>query len=618
MTCDVCQESCRNRADYVTHIKQHIEAGEKMGPDGLQPDIKEKIETESEEEEEEEQYSDGDDDYEPPAYVVKKLPKSAKPPSESDDEPEREKEERKDQVVFVRGKDGTIVKKTIKTLMPIQRQETRSSPKSTTQTTRSSVKREDSPKTGRGVDDTEAEVQKIVASVFKEHKLPLKTESPPEKTEVRQVKEELKEPAGVPKVNTVKVIKRIVVRKPGGTETTTTTTKEIKEPEVKTPVAPPGSKVTKRVIVRRIIRQGDTTREVIMNPDGTIIDPAELAKLPTGTVVKRVVVKKPIDKSQLQVLQNESRSALPESPKFELKTSQASASSSSSEKPVPKIEKKVTISKDDQDTKDKLEQLEKRVEAQRLKIEELQARKQQEYDPADEMSLPERHDSEDEQELPLKRVFVKRNKSVYDEEQEYNDADAKGEDKEADKVDTADKPKEKEAKKVVYIKTEAPSEVEDMNRELSSILESTDNVVKMQENVLSNLTEISGIETETAECQKPEEVQEQISEEMEQEGKSEGVKMESLTQEAEAEAQPMEMEVEQAEVAEQVQVTEEQQMSESTDIFETSNAIETSIEQKTNLEDSVVALSQTNETINLNDTNESQDSLENELQKIAG
>lgn len=28
-----------------------------------------------------------------------------------------------------------------------------------------------------------------------------------------------------------------------------------------------------------------------MNPDGTIIDPAELAKLPTGNVVKRVVVK---------------------------------------------------------------------------------------------------------------------------------------------------------------------------------------------------------------------------------------------------------------------------------------------------------------------------------------
>lgn len=35
-----------------------------------------------------------------------------------------------------------------------------------------------------------------------------------------------------------------------------------------------------------------------MNPDGSIIDPAELAKLPTGNVVKRVVVKKPLDKHQ--------------------------------------------------------------------------------------------------------------------------------------------------------------------------------------------------------------------------------------------------------------------------------------------------------------------------------
>lgn len=38
-----------------------------------------------------------------------------------------------------------------------------------------------------------------------------------------------------------------------------------------------------------------------MNPDGTIIDPAELAKLPTGNVVKRVVVKKPLEKSQKDI-----------------------------------------------------------------------------------------------------------------------------------------------------------------------------------------------------------------------------------------------------------------------------------------------------------------------------
>ncbi|XP_015112534.1 uncharacterized protein LOC107038138 [Diachasma alloeum] len=632
LTCDVCQESCRNRADYVTHIKQHIEAGEKMGPDGLQPEVKEKMETESEEEEEDEQYSDGDDDYEPPAYVVKKLPKKVKPPSESDEDAELEKDERKDQVVFVRGKDGTIVKKTIKTLMPIQRQETRTSPR--TPQGKGQVKREESPKSSRGVDETEAEVQKILASVFKEHKLPLKQgESPQEKTEApqRQIKEEAKPTEGVPKVNTVKVIKRIVVKKPGGTEATTTTTKEVKEPEAKPP-ATPGPKVTKRVIVRRIIRQGDTTREVIMNPDGTIIDPAELAKLPTGNVVKRVVVKKPLDKAQnlVQVVQGaEARSIVPESPKFELKTSQA-CSSAAAEKPVvQKVEVKktvTTISKDDQETKEKLEQLEKRVEAQRLKIEELQARKQQEYDPADEMSLPERHDSEDEQELPLKRVFVKRNKSVYDEEQEYNDND-KGDEREGGLG--GDKLREKEGvgKKITHIKIEVPSEVEEMSRELSSILESTGNVVKMQESVLSNLTEVSGIsegvQQEAGEDQGDKGAEEeQMGEVMagaEGERNQAEIKMERLGQEGDGHSVEMEVEhEEQAEAQEQgLEAGEGQAMSESTDVFETT--AEGSVCQKgENLEDSVIALSQTNETINLNDTNESQDSLENELQKIAG
>ncbi|XP_063984135.1 RE1-silencing transcription factor-like [Diachasmimorpha longicaudata] len=625
LTCDVCQESCRNRADYVTHIKQHIEAGEKMGPDGLQPDIKDKLESESDEEEEEEQYSDGDDDYEPPAYVVKKLPKKVKQPSESDEEAEVEKDERKDQVVFVRGKDGTIVKKTIKTLMPIQRQETRTSPR--TPQAKGQVKREDSPKTSRGNDDTEAEVQKILASVFKEHKLPLKGENTQEKAEMihRQIKEEVKTTEGLPKVNTVKVIKRIVVKKPGGTETTTTTAKEVKEPEVKTP-ATPGPKVTKRVIVRRIIRQGDTTREVIMNPDGTIIDPAELAKLPTGNVVKRVVVKKPMEKVQnlMQVVQNaEARNIVAESPKFELKTSQASSSTAGDKPVVQKVEvtKTVTISKDDQETKEKLEQLEKRVEAQRLKIEELQARKQQEYDPADEMSLPERHDSEDEQELPLKRVFVKRNKSVYDEEQEYNDND-KGDGKEGT---GSDKVQDKEVKKITHIKIETPSEVDEMNRELTSILESTDNVVKMQESVLSNLTEVSGMSEgvqepgeenadKAAEGEQPVEmaVDEPVRSQVE-------IKMERLTQESDG--QSAEMEVDQAEEQmegqEQVlEANQEQTPGEATGMFETTEG--DSGQKDGALEDSVVALSETNETINLNDTNESQDSLENELQKIAG
>lgn len=127
-----------------------------MGPDGLQPDIKEKIEIDSEDEEDEEQYSDGDDDYEPPPYIVKKIPKIKT--VESEEEADRmDKEMRDEKVVYVRGKDGTMVKKTIKTLMPIQRREATEIVKSPTQKT--PMKQEDIPK-GR-VDETEAQVQKI-------------------------------------------------------------------------------------------------------------------------------------------------------------------------------------------------------------------------------------------------------------------------------------------------------------------------------------------------------------------------------------------------------------------------------------------------------------------------
>jgi hypothetical protein len=188
LTCDVCQESCRNRAEYVTHIKQHIEAGEKMGPDGLPPDNKVKIgDTESdEEEEEEEQYSDGDDDYEPPSSYVysKKLQKAAKNKVESDED-QMEKEDKKEQVVYVRGKDGNVMKKMIKTLMPIQRrgteqlQEVKSKAVSSPQVINPKQIKQDETQSPQPIqkgrlDETEAQVQKIVASVFKEHKIPLK------------------------------------------------------------------------------------------------------------------------------------------------------------------------------------------------------------------------------------------------------------------------------------------------------------------------------------------------------------------------------------------------------------------------------------------------------------
>lgn len=758
LTCDVCQESCRNRADYVTHIKQHIEAGEKMGPDGLQPDNKTKLELDSDEDEEEEQYSDGDDDYEPPAYIVKKLPKPSKP-SESEEEPEAaEKEEnQKEQVVYVRNKDGNMIKKTIKTLMPIQRREVqdtkiKQSPSGNQSQSNTkplqSKQTEESSKSSR-VDETEAQVQKIVASVFKEHKIPLKHQNVQEQSKESSIstnqsrqqgqsssqnqvslKDEKSETpvlvSGTPKaVNTVKVIKRIVVRKPSGNTETTTST--IKEEDGTTQTLSTGHKVTKRVIVRRIIRQGDTTREIIMNPDGTIIDPAELAKLPTGNVVKRVVVKKPLDKHQSlvqAVLQSstESRqstsiknndSVLNESPKFELKTSQSINTSASVTKTPTPTAQKPTITVGDQETKEKLEQLEKRVEQQRLKIEELEARKQQEYEPIEEMS-PERHDeSDDEQQLPLKRVFVKKKQSMYDEEQEYNDNDVtmvsvttpistsittpttsvttpttiKIEDiksdvevekeKEKNKIEVQVENISKDVsmiqkavsittaiattpvtttttatnvtirkegkplitsskvygnKKIIVVKTGESSEVEEMSRELCNILDSSDSVVKMQESILSNLTQISSL-GESSQKNNDDKAKAGPSNSEDYLIKEESAKTDTQDQEMDiklensvsmdvSDSQVSDVKIESEEqIMEQPEqnsnlTIDEQDLSESTDIFEPSdNVLEV---QKSELGDSVIELDHENHTINLNDTNDSQDSLEDKLQQMEG
>ncbi|OAD62819.1 hypothetical protein WN48_07486 [Eufriesea mexicana] len=730
LTCAVCQESCRNRADYVTHIKQHIEAGEKMGPDGLQPDNKTKLDLDSDEDEEEEQYSDGDDDYEPPAYIVKKLPKPSKP-SESEEEPERSEKEdnQKEQVVYVRHKDGNMIKKTIKTLMPIQRREVQDTkikqnpsnnqPQSNTKPLQSK-QNEESSKSSR-VDETEAQVQKIVASVFKEHKIPLKHQAVQEQTkesstpasqsrpqqgqsssqnQVSMKDDKTESPVVVsstPKaVNTVKVIKRIVVRKPSGSTETSTSTPTLKDDDAAgttSQTLSTGHKVTKRVIVRRIIRQGDTTREVIMNPDGTIIDPAELAKLPTGNVVKRVVVKKPLDKHQSlvqAVLQSSSDlrqptttiksndSILSESPKFELKTSQSTNIPSSVTKTTVSTTQKPSLIVGDQETKEKLEQLEKRVEQQRLKIEELEARKQQEYEPIEEMS-PERHDeSDDEQQLPLKRVFVKKKQSMYDEEQEYNDNDVtvtsiipvimENVPKDvlitpksvtvATAVTTSTttiatttttpinirregKPlitssKVYGNKKIIVLKADDSSEVEDMSRELCSILDSADSVVKMQETVLSNLTQISslGEPSQKNYNDKPKagpsnsdnySVKEDAIVETDPQDQEMDIKLDSSVSMNISDSQ--ESDIKMDSVSEEIQAIEqpeqnsnltldEQDLSESTDIFEPSdNVLEV---QKSQLGESVIELDHDNHTINLNDTNDSQDSLEDKLQQMEG
>lgn len=693
LTCDVCQESCRNRADYVTHIKQHIEAGEKMGPDGLQPDSKMKVDMDSDDEDnnEEDQYSD--DDYEPPPHIVKKLPKMDVSESEEDDEERQENEEHKEQVVFVRGKDGNMMKKTIKTLMPIQRREVQdsktikspilTSSQSSSKTSSSSQgKQEESSKGGRS-DETEAQVQKIVASVFKEHKIPLKHQNAsPEQTKkvITRYQTALQEArkdekgetivASTPKITTnTQVFKRYVLKKPGDAEGTPI----IKDTESLIAAA---QKKSKRVIVRRIIRQGDTTREIVMNPDGTMIDPSELAKLPTGNVVKRVVMKRPLDKRQnlvqtvLQTLEKRQKtgdSILNEAgTKFELKTSAPTTPKSS--------QKTQLINQGDQETKEKLEQLEKRVEQQRLKIEELQARKQQEYEAIDEM-LPERHDeSEDEQQLPLKRVFVKRKQSIYDEEQEYNDNDteisikvsppdteAVIKEKSADEEKTSkDDTKESQIasaaaaasvrpaktqtkqgptissnkvytnKKYIVVKPNETSEVEEMSRELCSILETTDNTVKMQETVLSNLTEISGV-AETSPTKQKNDSDEVNTVEtinptvMEVEGNEQIVNV----QQVEAEV-TQETDVKYDEKQEETQVVAQekeneqsnlvlnsQDLSETVDIFEPSDVV-LETPKSNNTEDSVIELSQTNETINLNDTNDSQDSLEDKLSQMEG
>ncbi|XP_066591093.1 zinc finger protein pita-like [Prorops nasuta] len=656
LTCDVCQESCRNRADYVTHIKQHIEAGEKMGPDGLQPDNKAKVELDSDEEEEEgDQYSDGDDDYQPPPYIVKKLPKSK--PSESDDEVEGsgDKEERKEKVVYVRGKDGNMVKKTIKTLMPIQRRDVQEKPKLTSPQTNAKPQiKSETEITKNRVDDTEAQVQKIVASVFKEHKIPLKhhndgKDSPNTPVRQQQLKDEKSD--GTPKsVSTVKVIKRIVVRKPA------TGSGEVSNPTKETETSPqtPGSgtKVTKRVIVRRIIRQGDTTREVIMNPDGTLIDAAELAKLPAGNVVKRVVVKKSasnLDKGQ-GIVQAVLRNTLKSNDLGEKVSQSPSVSSVTvNTASVPKLTK-------DQETKEKLEQLEKRVEQQRLKIEELQARKQQEYEAIDEM-LPERHDeSEDEQQLPLKRVFVKRKQSIYDEEREYHDNEMKPvttvptKDSNVQDRDEVDEEEEELVtkveveipteppprrtpivkstnvyanKKIIVIKAEEPSEVEQMSRELSSILDSTENVVKMQENVFNNLSQISGIsECSTdktfIETEKEPEIEEKVTVEGLEEQPAE---VEVKTDETDGAEDQMKPEVVEEIAESQQEATLEldgQVLTETVDIFEPSDNV-LDVQKSTDaLNDSVIELDNPNDTITLNDTNDSQDSLEDKLSRMEG
>lgn len=183
--------------------------------------------------------------------------------------------------------------------------------------------------------------------------------------------------------------------------------------------------------------------------------------------------------------------------------------------------------------------------------------------------MPERHDeSEDEQQLPLKRVFVKRKQSIYDEEREYADdafISSKDKDDTAGTV-TAEGLKEEELSqasttyevdnsevaasssptraiedaKIIIIKPEDnATDVDEMSRELCSILDSTDSVVKMQENVLSNLTQITSSVNEVSDAEKNYDEVAEIAASVQQEEEEEAAPSTTTMPEEE----PMEQEV---------------------------------------------------------------------------
>ncbi|XP_012059213.1 PREDICTED: zinc finger and BTB domain-containing protein 24-like [Atta cephalotes] len=366
LTCDVCQESCRNRADYVIHIKQHIEAGEKMDPESLQPNIKKNLKLKSNKTKEKEKYQHFNrNDHESPRYVVKKLPKPSMP-SQSEKKEEQARKDKKENsekqekegpnVMYVRSKNGSMVK--ITTFPPIERihdiQEQKEIFKSTKQTI--SI---DSPSQSSLKGLMSSQIEKIPKSGYVDDKLQIITSASKKKTPLKhqqnnqdQSKESLTSVtrvqsssqenskdndkseilASTPNTIKVKRIKRIVVRKPtgGSNEETSASLSGIKD-EDSSLSGSPGSRKIKRVIVSRIIRKNDVIHEVIMNPDGTTIDSAELTKVSSDDVVKRVVRKLPLDKNQnmvqalLQSAKQRQKTEDTANEKFEVTTSTSSS-----------------------------------------------------------------------------------------------------------------------------------------------------------------------------------------------------------------------------------------------------------------------------------------------------
>lgn len=199
-------------------------------------------------------------------------------------------------------------------------------------------------------------------------------------------------------------------------------------------------------------------------------------------------------------------------------------------------------------------------------------------------------------------------------------------------------------KRFMIVKPGETSEVEEMSRELCSILETTDNVMKMQETVLSNLSQISGIATSSSSdintsnvpaklktTDSPMEVDEQIGQDcdMQVDCNMDDIKQETtieveVAQETEIKVdpeEPVQVSVAQGESQPESGTLslDTQDLSETASIFESSDdVLEVQKSTTNNLNESVIELSQSNDTINLNDTNDSQDSLEDKLSQMEG
>jgi len=187
----------------------------------------------------------------------------------------------------------------------------------------------------------------------------------------------------------------------------------------------------------------------------------------------------------------------------------------------------------------------------------------------------------------------------------------------------------------MIVKPGDTSEVEEMSRELCSIFETTDNVVKIQETVLSNLTQITGIATSSTPGTSVKRKTDSaiVDEQLDQNSviNEEDIKQETAMEVEIAQETEIKLDPEVEEPAQIIAVQEESQpdsgtialdtqdLSETASIFEASDdVLDIQKSASDNLNESVIELSQGNNTINLNDTNDSQDSLEDKLSQMEG